>query len=76
MERSKLYSFALEQVQDSNPAQISIIKNMLQIYDQSTDPIPSVWITSQKIFYFSLFLLFLNFVISVSAFQFSFNFNH
>ena len=50
-------------------------KNLLQIYDQNIDLIPSVWITSQKFCYLSKFLmiflnLILDFVILVSAFQF------
>ena len=51
-------------------------KNMLQIYDQNTDPIPSVWIISQQLCYFNLFLLIflmlsLDFVISILHFSFS-----
>ena len=33
-------------------------KNLLQIYDQNTDPIPSVSITFQQFYYFSIFLQF------------------
>ena len=72
MEESKLYYLALKQVQDSNPEQIPVLKNLVQIYDQNTDPISSVRITSQQLCYFNLFTLFsdLDFVLSVYAFQF------
>ena len=31
-------------------------KNLLQIFDKNTDPIPSVWITFKQLCFFSLFL--------------------
>ena len=53
-----LYHLALEQVQNSNHNKNLFSNNLLQIHDQNTNPIPSVWITFMQLCYFSIFLQF------------------